>query len=242
MRYPVLLLTHNTLELTKRCIASIEEQDVLTSIFVIDNDSSDGTEEWLSSDEFNGVWQRFSPQLGVSEGWNVGLKKLFYEPSWKSEFVLCPNSDTVLPPWFLSSLLSYDAPFVTGISVNTIETIAAPEPRKELAPGPDFSAFLIRRDAFETIGEFDSAMKLYASDLDYHIRAHRAGVRLMNAGVPFYHERSSTLKNASPRDRREIEIQADADRITLQEKWGCRAWDASYAAMFDEKFFGVDAK
>ena len=118
--------------------------------------------------------------------------------------------------------------------------ILAPEPPKELAPCPDFSGFLIRRECWEKVGPFDESMKLYASDLDYHIRAHRAGIRLMNAGVNFYHERSSTLNSAPPKERRNIELQADADRERLTEKWGCTAWRESYTAMFDEKLFGID--
>ncbi len=248
---PVLILTHNCLELTKKCVESATTQDVDTEVLLWDNASTDGTGDWMRSIVRNSipeddstvlaenVWGYFSQEnRGVSAGWNWGINYFF---SRGAGHVLVANNDTILPRWFLSSLLSYDAPFVTGISVNTIETIAAPEPRRDLAPGPDFSAFLIRRDAWEKIGSFDESMKHYASDLDYHIRAHRKGVRLMNAGVPFYHERSSTLKNSTPKERRIIELQADADRETLREKWGCVAWDSSYAAMFDDKLFGVDA-
>ena len=46
MMYPVLLLTHNCLELTKRCITSIRAQDVPFVLFVIDNGSTDRTQEW----------------------------------------------------------------------------------------------------------------------------------------------------------------------------------------------------
>lgn len=229
---PVLILARNNLELTKRCIASINAQDIPTSIFVIDNDSADQTEEWLSSDEYKGVWQRFSPQLSVSEGWNFGLNELFYGIIWKAEHVLCPNADTVLPSWFYRELLSYNVPFVTGVSVGSMEEIAHQEPRKGLAPYPDFSAWLMRRSVWETVGEFNSEMRLYASDCAWHIDAHRKGIPLWNSGIGFFHERSSTLKNAPPRERREIELQADADRDVFKSIYGYYPGEPGYADLF----------
>ena len=236
---PVLVLTHNGLEMNKRCIQSVLYQDIPTWIYLVDNDSHDNSYEWAKTVE-DVVPVQFVPQIGVSGGWNHGLKTLFECEG--AEHVLVINSDVVLPRWFFSSLLSYDGPFISGVSVGTMEEIANPEPRKELAPCPDFSAFLLTRECWHKVGPFDESMFLYASDLDFHIRAHRSGVRLMNSGVAFYHERSSTINNASSRERWEIQMQADADRMRLHEKWGCHAWDASYAAMFDEKFFGIYSK
>lgn len=233
---PVFILTHNCLELTKKCVASVRAQDIDTCIAVIDNASTDGTREWMSSENIEIIL--FPENMGVSVGWNTGLTVAFME----HDNVLVLNNDTIIPPWFYSTLLSYDVPFVTGVSVGDMKDIATPPPRNELVSCPDFSAFLIRRDVFEKVGIFDETLVHYCGDLDYHIRAHRAGIRLMNAHVPFYHERSSTLNNASPRERRVIELQADADRETLKHKWGCSDSGGSYAALFDEKDFGVDVK
>ena len=114
--------------------------------------------------------------------------------------------------------------------------------RQPLAKGPDMSAFLIRRDAWETIGPFDESLVHYCSDLDYDIRAHRKGINLMRSNFPFYHERSSTLKQASPEDRRAIQLRADEDRKAFKAKWGCEAGGPTYAAMFTPETFGIDAK
>lgn len=237
---PVLILTKNNLEMNKRCVASALAQDISTSVFVYDNVSTDGTAEWLNlqirpvTDLSEGI------DLGVSEGWNLSLNELFArgEPH-----VLVINSDTVLPQWFYSTLLSYDGPMITGVSVGTMEEIATPPPRKELVPHPDFSAYLIRKECWDSVGEFDGNMVLYVQDLDYHIRAHRLGLRLMNAGVPFLHIRSSTLNNASPQEKQEIRDRADQDRAIFQKKWKVAALGGdSYAAMFSEETFGIDWK
>lgn len=239
---PVLILTHNCLEMTKRCAESVHKQDIPTRIMYYDNGSTDGTRNWLPKNEQDDADNAYRCQdnEGVSKGWNWGLNYLFTLCS--AEHVLCVNNDTVLPNWFLSSLLSYDVPFVTGISVDNMAAIANPEPRKELGTSPDFSAWLIRKEAWEKIGPFDETMKLYASDLDWAIRAHRAGIQLWNSGVGFYHERSSTLNSAAPKEKRVIQMQADADRMRFFEKYGFQTWSPEYAAQFSSDTFGIDAK
>jgi GT2 family glycosyltransferase len=228
---PVLILTHNNLELTKKCVESVRKQDVPTYLCVIDNGSTDGTVEWfLSQGVDGGLCKSFVSNEGVSAGWNVGLEICFNVD--KADHVLVVNNDTILPPWLYRSLLAYDVPFVTGVSVGEMEAIAAPQPPKELAPCPDFSAWLMRRDCWDKVGRFDERMKHYASDNDYHVRAHRAGVPLMNAGVHFYHERSSTLKLAPPEEHLEICRQADADREVFKSIYGCMPWEPGYAELF----------
>ena len=234
---PVLILTHNCLALTKKCVESVRAQDISTVIHIIDNDSTDGTWEWVENENF-AAHCLYRPQIGVSAGWNHGLTDAFLY----FEHVLVLNNDTILPPWFYRSLLAYNEPFVTGASVREMDSISEPQPRKELAPCPDFSAFLIRREAWEKIGPFDENFVHYCGDMDYHIRAHRVGIRLWNSGVHFYHERSSTLKNAMPEERRAIQIQADSDRAIFKQKWRVGANDPAYANLFSEETFGIDAK
>lgn len=219
------MLTHNCLELTKRAVASVQVQDVQTDIMIFDNRSTDGTIAWIesatiASTNFNLNCFISSENEGVSAGWNKVLRYYFSTP-WMCDHVLVVNNDVVLPPWFYRELLSYDAPFVSGFSVGTMEEMGdTPPPRVPLTGGPDFSAFLIRRDTWEKIGPFDEGMKHYASDCDYHIRAAQAGIPLLTAHAPFYHERSSTLNHASPEDRDAILSQAHLDRKYFEEKWG----------------------
>lgn len=225
---PVLILTHNCLELTKRCVASVRAQDIPTTIVGVDNGSTDGTDEWLRSNGYR--WFGFNHNAGVSKGWNAGLDWLL--SAMPRDYVLVLNNDTELPPYFYRKLLSYDLPFVTGISVD--EPSDHPDAWHQPAESPDFSAFLIRRDCWEKVGPFDETMKFYASDNDYHVRAHLQGIKLMNAGVPFHHERSSTLRNSSPEERIQIEAQANADRMTFKAKWGFFPWEPAYAEFFRE--------
>jgi GT2 family glycosyltransferase len=226
---PVLMLTRNNLALTMRAAASVMRQSVRTQLDIFDNGSIDGTRECLFTGRTRVFWM--DGNRGVSAGWNVGLTVLF--DNAKNTHVLVINNDVVLPVWFYEQLLAYDKPFVSGISVDKMEQIAEPAPMGELHPHPDFSGYLLRREVWDKVGPFDESMKHYASDNDWHVRAHKAGVQLWKANVPFYHERSSTLNLASPQERQEIESQANQDRMVFKSKWGCLPWGPGYDALFE---------
>ena len=234
---PILILTRNCIELTKRCVESCLLQDVPVQVCIVDNGSTDGTREWAANYAYLLDW--FDDNKGVSHGWNCGLSHLI--DMQHNEHVLVINNDIVLAPWTYSLLLEYGLPFVSGVSAAEMKEIQ--QPRLPILPTtlhPDFSCFLIRREAWLRVGKFDENMKHYASDLDFHIRAHRRGVKLSGATVPFYHERSSTVQNAPEMERAQIFSQADQDRAVLKQKWNCDAWADSYDAMFKEELFAVD--
>jgi GT2 family glycosyltransferase len=235
---PVLLLSHNNLVLTQRCVESVRQQDIPTFCYVLDNGSTDGTPDWLKS-QTDTRWMLFDENMGVSFGWNDGLgrafgtERMYLQHNESFPHCLVIGNDTVLPPWFYRELLSYDQPFVTGVAVDDMAMIAQPpDQRYPLTENPDFSAFLIRRDCWEKVGPFDERMKLYAGDCDFHVRAHRLGVPLYKACLPFYHERSSTLNNASPAEQQEIQMQANEDRRVFRELYGCVPGEPAYAELF----------
>lgn len=238
MTNPVLILTHNNLALTKRCVESVRAQDVPTEIMICDNGSSDGTPEWISALE---CMEDFASQNdGVSRGWNRGLSYLFGME--QAEHVLVIGNDTVLPPWFYQELAAsailysmeegVKIGFVTGVAVDSMEQISNCPEYKILTPNPDFSAFLISRRVWEAVGPFDESMAMYAQDCDYHVRAHKAGIPLMKASVPYYHERSSTLRLAPLQEKRQIQEQANRDRATFRAKYGCIPGEPAYEELF----------
>ena len=235
---PILILTHNNLDLTQKCVDSAARQDCGDLyLAIIDNHSTDGTKEWLSyllflnrQFNFNGIeimcWM---DNKGVSRGWNAGLNNLFYDPD--VEHVLVINNDVVLPPMFYSEMLKRNVPFVTGAAVEEMESIAQVPIGANLTVGANFSAFLIRREAWEKVGPFDERMKFYAQDCDYDIRAHQLGITLWNAHVHFYHERSSTLRLASPEEKAAILQQANKDREVFRQKWNCLPGTKEYSEL-----------
>ena len=223
---PVLILTHNCLELTKRCIESIRAQDTSdVKIFVLDNGSTDGTIDWIYSQKDIYTFLRLEND-GVSAGWNRLLGILFHckphglhKAGWCAEHVLVVNNDTILAPWTYRKMLEYDAPFVTGVSYTDLDAVMSSENMGSgPTPGPDFSCFLIRRDCWENVGPFDENMVHYCSDVDYDIRARKAGIMLQNSHIKFYHERSSTIR-LSP-DCAAIHEQSAKDHEAFRAKYG----------------------
>jgi GT2 family glycosyltransferase len=244
---PVLILTHNGIAFTERCVDSLRRQDIPVIIYTVDNGSTDGTREWM--EKSNDIkWCRLDHNAGVSFGWNDGLGRIFgtdrlfnYEGRIDIfEHCLVIGNDTVLPNFFYRELLSYNLPFVTGVAVDSMKQAEILPEHSEPVPNPDFSAFLIRRECWEKVGPFDERMVSWCSDCDYHVRAHRMGIPLMKVNVPFYHLRSRTIELAPPREKRMLEMQADADRLTFFEKWKARVGSPQYADLFSPDAFGID--
>lgn len=236
-----LVLTHNNLDLTKECVESLRGQDIPVSVLIFDNGSTDGTPEWALNE---GMIFFASPiNVGFSRGMNLGLNAAFRSGA---DYVLCPGSDTVMPPSYYRTLLELDLPVVSGVQdieghrVRK-EDLERPFPVQPIRPNPDFSCLLWRKEAWERLGGFDASMVNYASDCDMHLRAHRLGLKMYHAQVPFFHYGSSTLRNAPAKERKELEMQADADRLAFAEKWEFTVGSPEYNAAFDESFFGVDA-
>jgi GT2 family glycosyltransferase len=236
---PILILTHDNLEYTKRCVESVLTQDIPTSIVLFDNGSKDGTVEWAKTELPKGTLIIQVPEnLGVSYGWNAGLDLLFKDNG--AEHVLVLGNDTVIPKSFYSSLLSYNLPFVTGVAVDNMEQLNALSERSEPVPYPDFSAFLTKREVWEKVGSFSSDLVSWCSDCDFHVRAFRLGIQLWKVNERFFHVRSRTIELANPREKRTLELQADVDRMTFASIWKAEVGSPQYAELFSEDAFGID--
>lgn len=232
---PVLILTHNNLALTKRCVESLKAQDIPVSINIVDNGSTDGTVEWAQKEVI--LLDSFPGNFGVSAGWNRGLTSLFNFKSIPVEYVLVIGNDTVLPKSFYRTLLEctkpeFRIPFVTGVAVDNMDQALQKPIIEFFQPYPDFSGFIITREVWEKVGPFDERMKHYCSDCDYHIRGHRLGIPMMKASVPFLHERSSTLRLAPRSEQAELMEQADKDRRMFASLYGCIPGSAEYENLF----------
>lgn len=71
MKILAVVVTHNRKELLSRCIHYIQAQELPPDdILVINNDSSDGTKDYLASNNINFITQE---NLGSAGGWHTGI-------------------------------------------------------------------------------------------------------------------------------------------------------------------------
>jgi GT2 family glycosyltransferase len=226
--HPVLILTYNNFELTTKAVQSVYQQSIgRTTAYIVDNGSTDGTAEWAK--DVGILMHAEKHNIGVSAGWNLGLNTLFWKHMYDEVLVI--GNDTFLPEYFYGTLYNHLDGFVTGISVDEVKSLAAPA-KATFTEHPDFSAFLISRQMWEAIGPFNERMPLYCQDCDMHVRAHKMGIKLMQSNTPFYHERSSTLRNARPEEGAVLRAQAETDRRTFKSIWGCIPGDEDYKKLF----------
>lgn len=227
----VIMITRNNLHLTKAALASIKKLDGSPDILIFDNNSTDGTVEYLTTS--TSVFTIFSnKQLSLSACWNKCLQVVFHL-GYQSALVV--NNDIELRPDTYTRLRLTDLPFVTAVSVGSVEQMMDHDESKPFdpRPHPDFSCFMIRPEVYTAVGPFDeSYYPAYGEDADWHVRAHRAGYNLYCVDLPFLHHSSGTLKYADEYEKRLIEKGADANRNRFRNKYGVEIGTQEYYDLF----------
>lgn len=199
----IIVLTWNSYEVTKDCLASLEKIDYANvEVIVVDNGSGDGSPDLLSK-EFPPVrFIRNQKNLGFTGGNNVGIRDALGR---KPDYLLLLNNDTVVAQNFLSRMVEVaEKDPKIGILTPKIY-FADPADRIWFAGGryrkgrsfpecfgmgkrDDGSydqmrevsfvsgcAFLIKTKVVEEIGLLDDTLFLGFEDLDWSIRAGNAG-------------------------------------------------------------------
>jgi GT2 family glycosyltransferase len=230
----VIIPCHNNSALLLEGLKSIMGQDVLVKIFAINNGSKDNVANVLNGLNNEHIVTTHSPQLGVGGAWNFSLQYIF--GTMEATRVLVVNQDVVLRPDTYRTLIEQDRDFVTCVSTRD-RTISPPDPHmpqiRPTRPHPDFSCFLIRKDAYGAIGRFDEAFyPAWFEDNDYHIRAARKGIELVCIDLPFYHYAAATMKTATDYDAAHYYGPAFLkSKERFQSKWGCLPGTKLYEEM-----------
>ena len=92
-----IVVTYNRLEMLKKCIDSLKSQDFPCDSLVVDNNSTDGTREWLTSQD-NLIYVNTGKNIGGAGGFNVGIKeavKLGYDYIWLMDDDCLPKKDAL---------------------------------------------------------------------------------------------------------------------------------------------------
>jgi len=212
----VIILTYNNLELTKKCLESLEKWTNYPNVelILVDNASADETPEFFrnyKSSKFDVRILLNEENLGFPEGNNVGIRIA------TGEYIVLLNNDTELTPFWIEHLLkgfSYNEKLgLTGPRTNNIgnearietsytnheqmicfsienyyNTITALYPIHTLA----FFAVMIKKEVFEKIGLLDKSFGIgMFEDDDFCRRAEDAGYEIACVDYGFIHHHLS---------------------------------------------------
>ena len=95
------VVTYNRLEMLKKCISSLEKQSYGCDILIINNASTDDTEQWGQgyAAEKNGIsYYNTGANIGGAGGFNFGMRKAVesgYEYVWIMDDDCIPNLDSL---------------------------------------------------------------------------------------------------------------------------------------------------
>ncbi|MBE3584394.1 MAG: glycosyltransferase family 2 protein [Limnochordaceae bacterium] len=170
---------------SRRSPAMAQEQ-----IFVVDNASTDGTDQSI---------KRAFPRIGyVYNHSNLGPATAFNQAVRRAaayRLILVSNSDIWVPPSTLRIMTDYlnEDRDCMGVCGRLCHPDGTPQPSRTAVtsllpadmsrvhratfPGTTFA--LYRREAFERVGLYDEVFYFYNEDLDWAIRAQRLGLRFM---------------------------------------------------------------
>lgn len=199
-RIGIVVLTHNALDYTRRCLSSLlQYTEVPCEVHVVDNGSTDGTPEWLGTISDPRVFVHLMGRnTGVPAGRNEGLLGL-----GRVDFVVFLDNDVeVFPRWWEPLLAAFEDPTV-GAAGHQGYRLAQHADRRELQPVASGRcdiltgfAIMVRREVVEQVGLFDELLGNYwHDDDDYSLRVLACGYH--NVVVPdqrllHYGSRSST--------------------------------------------------
>jgi rhamnopyranosyl-N-acetylglucosaminyl-diphospho-decaprenol beta-1,3/1,4-galactofuranosyltransferase len=197
-----IVVTYNRLNLLQLCIESLRAQTrALDGIIVIDNASTDGTEKLFQIDKFNSVsnlnYVRLAENVGGAGGFMHGMQHALSTDAdwlWVMDDDAAPHS-TALEELMLVAIDPhniYGSAAINGDATSWAVTLSGPPPRtaNKITEIPvqaqvqslPFLGLMIHRNLIKTIGLPDAGYFIAADDIEYCIRASRAGAKIIIAG------------------------------------------------------------
>ena len=245
-RASIIVVTYNNLDYNKLCLQSIYEKTQYPDfeVIVVDNNSSDGTPEFLKE------FERTHPGIRVilNEN-NAGFAAANNQALdlATGEFIVFLNNDTIVTPGWLTRLIYYlqdpavgmvgpvtnwsgnesriDVPYT---SAQDIDAFATDYVRRH--PGETFNiqtlalfCAAMRRSTMESVGRLDERFGIgMFEDDDYAMRVRVLGLRVICAEDVFIHHwgRASFARL----DEDFYRALFDENRRKFEEKWGTR-WE-----------------
>lgn len=200
MKLTAVVVTYNRLSLLKRTVNCLLEQTCpLDQIYIVNNGSTDGTKEWLDSQEQVTVIHQAN--VGGSGGFYTGIQRAFQDGA---DWIWCMDDDVFPRPTCLELLLKESNRPHTGILAprrlldgkiytNDFQEYDLTHPfasmyqqrlAKQIVDSPveikgtAFEGPFIHRDVVDAIGLPNKDLFIFCDDTDYCLRAVKAGFKI----------------------------------------------------------------
>lgn len=245
-RASIIIVTYNNLDYNKLCLQSIYDKTQYPDfeIIVVDNNSTDGTPEFLK--EFEGTHPGIRVILNEN---NVGFAAANNQALdiATGEFIVFLNNDTIVTPGWLSRLIYYlqdeligmvgpvtnwsgnesriDVPYASAQGIDDFATEYVQHHAGETFDIQTLALFCaaMRRSTIESVGRLDERFGIgMFEDDDYAMRVRSLGLRVVCAEDVFIHHwgRASFARLDEDFYRQLF----DENRRKFEEKWGTR-WE-----------------
>ncbi len=186
----IIVLQYNQSNSTLACLESLANLKYPDfNVIVVDNASEiehlKNAEYWIGLRNREGISNYkllvSNENLGYSGGNNIGIK---YALERKTDHILILNNDVVVETNFLDQLLQSNAD-VVGVEERVVFGF------QHLSG----VVLFVRRGVFEKIGFLDERYFLYYEDVEFSVRARKAGLRLELVKADFQHAVSASTSS-----------------------------------------------
>ena len=230
-RLGIVVLAHNQLAYTQRCVRSLLAHTALPlRVVVVDNASSDGTADWLATVGGPVEVVSLAENRGVSGGRNAGIEAVVDDVDL---IAFLDNDVEVTAEWWRPFVTLLDTfPDVGIAGERGVVLHFSPDGRREeplVGSGPkpcDMAigfCMVMRAETGRQVGRFDENLGLFwHDDDDYGLRAGRLGWGVVHVGsgrIHHFEHRSSELVDGIWAGKETPTALSSLNQRYLAEKW-----------------------
>lgn len=197
-------------EMAQDCLASILQfvDRNETQIIVVDNGSTARSQYWEDNAD---VYVRLNKNMGISRGWNCGLKLA------TGEYLVVVGDDITARPGWLEAM--YDGMQLTnaGMCNPGVEHLPGGVGIQENYKWPSGACFMLSRNTINKVGYFAEETYFPGNweDWDYWLRIYKAGLKIYrNYKVTVLHKEGKTMHAA------DLSARHNANKERFIAKWG----------------------
>jgi ADP-heptose:LPS heptosyltransferase/GT2 family glycosyltransferase len=231
------VLCYNRLDLTRQCLDTLEANtDIDYTLTITDNNSTDGTREYLKQWASNRTHIRV-----VTNPKNVGYKEphdsafthaVMMQP--QPEFFVILNNDVSLGPgWLQRAIAKFDLDARlaivgnTGVCCNLTSDLCGIPPQHKQPPEYVEGSLLIARTSHIArlgLPLFDPHLEfIYCEDCDLSLRAREAGFNIATVDLNCRHFYSQTVNNIDPQTKQTIINALQHNLAWMRKRWSVYA-------------------